>query len=105
MKRCTLCNAEYPDSQKFCKKDGKPLVEVPEPSAFDTIDESAPKAGIPTLTVQLPSGETFKTPLEAASIRIGKSPDNDLRPDGPTPPYRPEQERAVHDGHSRTHAV
>ena len=74
MKRCPVCSAEYPDSQKFCVTDGTPL---PMPRA---------EAGQPVamLRVILQDRDIMQVPLSDAELEIGKSAENGLAIPDPT---------------------
>ena len=74
MKRCPVCSAEYPDTQKFCVTDGTPL---PMPRA---------EAGQPVamLRVILQDRDIMQVPLSDAELEIGKSAENGLAIPDPT---------------------
>lgn len=72
MRRCPVCNTDYPDATRFCVNDGSTLVEVPTSARQEAV---APKF---KLIIQEPDVPRRQYYFSSVSTTIGKSNDNVL---------------------------
>jgi eukaryotic-like serine/threonine-protein kinase len=84
VKRCPVCNREYPEEQNFCYYDGSGLVQasplpepVPVPEPPQVRKEAAEvRQAHGWIDVTLPSGKSFRASLIAPETTIGSSSKN-----------------------------
>jgi serine/threonine-protein kinase len=68
VKRCPLCQREYPDNFRFCDSDASPLIQIAE----------SPSVVIAKLLLRLPDGSTRTVTLDDNPLTIGKEAGNAL---------------------------